>query len=256
MLPLLNPKIFSPVSTIIFLKLSFGIWAFVELSAFPESPVFSLNFPKWQTCYLIPPRTFVYFDFLLAGRYLWPLFSSFLAVSLAWSWLLLLWDDDPTPLWTETSKLCPVLWRNWRLKQRSVITFPVVFITCQSLNLYSASPSTNLLDALPAQPRLNRKDLSDLQKAGKLFQGSRCNVSGTPFQMEKPTIEEARRCLRAEGAKGTKSDTQLAQGVVSVSATVYYTIVSVCLFVCVYVCVSVRVCLCAEQLLTHYRLAW
>ena len=51
-------------------------------------------------------------------------------------------------------------------------------------------------ESLQAQPRLNREDIRSCQKAGILLRGIKRSSSGSPFQVEDPTIEKARRCQR------------------------------------------------------------
>jgi hypothetical protein len=73
-------------------------------------------------------------------------------------------------------------------------------------NLYTVAPlQAAYSEALPAQPRLNRDDLSSWEKAPILLRGSKRSSSGSPFWVEGPTIEKARCCLRDERARGTRS---------------------------------------------------
>src|SRR6218665_227000 len=60
-------------------------------------------------------------------------------------------------------------------------------------------------EAPPAQPRRYRSVLSNLQNALSLFSGRRRISKGSPFQVEGPTMENARRCLVAVLAQGTNS---------------------------------------------------
>ena len=60
-------------------------------------------------------------------------------------------------------------------------------------------------EALSAQPRLNRDDFSCWQKAAILLRGSKRSSSGSPFQVEGPTIEKARCCLRDERTRRKRS---------------------------------------------------
>ena len=60
-------------------------------------------------------------------------------------------------------------------------------------------PSRNLLRGAPAQSRRYRSVLSNLQSAFSLFLGRMQISKGSPFQVEGPTMENARRCLVAQG---------------------------------------------------------
>ena len=80
-----------------------------------------------------------------------------------------------------------------------------IFIHSFIPRIYIAPLQGTYSEALPAQPRLNREDLSRRQKAGILLRGIKRSSSGSPFQVEGPTIEKARRCLRHERARGTRS---------------------------------------------------
>src|SRR6218665_3741953 len=60
-------------------------------------------------------------------------------------------------------------------------------------------------EAPPAQPRRYRSVLSNLQNALSLLLGRIRISKGCPFQVEGPTMENARRCLVAVLARGTNS---------------------------------------------------
>src|SRR6218665_1312286 len=60
-------------------------------------------------------------------------------------------------------------------------------------------------EAPPAQPRRYRSVLSNLQNALSLFLGRRRISKGSPFQVEVPTMENARRCLVVVLARGANS---------------------------------------------------
>src|SRR5678815_2969190 len=62
-----------------------------------------------------------------------------------------------------------------------------------------------LEEELPAQPRLNREDLRRQQKAGILLRGIKQSSSGSPFPVDGPTIEKARRCLRYKRTRGQEA---------------------------------------------------
>src|SRR6218665_1245162 len=63
----------------------------------------------------------------------------------------------------------------------------------------------NLLRGAPAQPRRYRSVLSNLQNALSLFLSRRRISKKSPFQVEGPTMEKARRCLIAVLARGANS---------------------------------------------------
>ena len=62
-----------------------------------------------------------------------------------------------------------------------------------------------LQEIYSAQPRRYRSVLSNLQNALSLFLGRRRISKGSPFQVERPTMENVRRCLVAVLARGTNS---------------------------------------------------
>ena len=69
--------------------------------------------------------------------------------------------------------------------------------------IYKAPLQEIYSEAPPAQPRRYRSVLSNLQNALSLFL-DRIRISkGSPFQVEGPTMEKARRCLVAVLARGT-----------------------------------------------------
>src|SRR6218665_2058928 len=71
--------------------------------------------------------------------------------------------------------------------------------------IYKAPLQEIYSEAPPAQPRRYRSALSNLQNALSLF-FCRIRISkGSPFQVEGPTMENARRCLVAVLARGTNS---------------------------------------------------
>src|SRR6218665_117005 len=72
------------------------------------------------------------------------------------------------------------------------------------LRIYKA-PLQEISEAPPAQPRRYRSVLSNLQNALSLFLGRIGISKGSPFQVEGPTMENARRCLVAVLARGTNS---------------------------------------------------
>src|SRR6218665_2014647 len=67
--------------------------------------------------------------------------------------------------------------------------------------IYSESP--------PAHPRRCKSVLSNLQNALSLFLGRRRISKGSPFQVEGPTMENARRSLVAVVARCTRFSTEL-----------------------------------------------
>ena len=69
--------------------------------------------------------------------------------------------------------------------------------------IYKAPLQEIYSDAPPAQPRRYRSVLSNLQNALSLFLGMIRISKGSPFQVEGPTMENARRCLVAVLARGT-----------------------------------------------------
>src|SRR6218665_233504 len=71
--------------------------------------------------------------------------------------------------------------------------------------IYKASLQEIYSEAPPAQPWRYRSVLSNLQNALSLFLGRRQISKGSPFQVEGPTMENARRCLVAGLAPGTNS---------------------------------------------------
>src|ERR1700733_2377549 len=79
-----------------------------------------------------------------------------------------------------------------------------------SVHLYSA-PSRTYSEALPVQPRPKKKVLSDLKKPVKLTWSSERSSSGRSFQIDGPTIENARRWAVTKRARGTKSSSLAAE---------------------------------------------
>src|SRR6218665_3060819 len=71
--------------------------------------------------------------------------------------------------------------------------------------IYKAPLQKIYSEVPPAQPRRYRSVLSNLQNAFSLFLGRRRISKGSPFQVEGPTMENARRCLVAVLARGTNS---------------------------------------------------
>src|SRR6218665_797027 len=71
--------------------------------------------------------------------------------------------------------------------------------------IYKAPIQEIYSEAPPAQPRRYRSVLSNLQNALSLFLGRIQISKGSPFQVEGPTMENARRCLVAVLARGTNS---------------------------------------------------
>src|SRR6218665_849184 len=69
--------------------------------------------------------------------------------------------------------------------------------------IYKAPLQEIYSEAPPAQPRRCRSALSNLQNALSLFLGMIRISKGSPFQVEGPTMENARRCLVAVLARGT-----------------------------------------------------
>src|SRR6218665_2138635 len=63
--------------------------------------------------------------------------------------------------------------------------------------IYKAPLQEIYSEAPPAQPRRYRSVLSNLQNALSLFLGRIRISKGRPFQVEGPTMENARRCLVA-----------------------------------------------------------
>src|SRR6218665_1947463 len=63
--------------------------------------------------------------------------------------------------------------------------------------IYKAPLQEIYSEAPPAQPRRYRSVLSNLQNALSLFLGRMRISKGSPFQVEGPTMENARRCLVA-----------------------------------------------------------
>src|SRR6218665_2044577 len=72
--------------------------------------------------------------------------------------------------------------------------------------MYKASLQEIYSEAPPAQPRRYNAVLSNLQIALSLFLGGRRRISkGSSFQVEGPTMDNAKRCLVAVVARGTNS---------------------------------------------------
>src|SRR6218665_892470 len=71
--------------------------------------------------------------------------------------------------------------------------------------IYKAPLQEIYSEAPQAQPRRYRSVLSNLQNALSLFLGRIRISKGSPFQVEGPTMENARRCLVAVLARGTNS---------------------------------------------------
>src|SRR6218665_2659534 len=71
--------------------------------------------------------------------------------------------------------------------------------------IYMAPLQEIYSEAPPAQPLRYRSVLSNLQSAVSLFLGRIRISKGSPFQVEGSTMENARRCLVAVLARGTKS---------------------------------------------------
>src|SRR6218665_2500334 len=86
--------------------------------------------------------------------------------------------------------------------------FRAVFI-CYSLFIHSRiykAPLQEIYSEAPqAQPRRYRSVLSNLQNELSLFLGRIWISKGSPFQVEGPTMVNARRCLVAVLARGTNS---------------------------------------------------
>src|SRR5688572_27212705 len=70
---------------------------------------------------------------------------------------------------------------------------------------YYSAPSRSLLRGTPWPATAKRDDFSYWQKADILLRGSKRSSSGSPFQVEGSTIEEARHCLRDMRARGTRT---------------------------------------------------
>src|SRR6218665_3769560 len=71
--------------------------------------------------------------------------------------------------------------------------------------IYKAPLQEIYSEAPPAQPRRYRSVLSSLQNALSLFLGRIRISKGSLFQVEGPTMENARRCLVEVLARGTNS---------------------------------------------------
>ena len=84
----------------------------------------------------------------------------------------------------ENHPLPPSLSDDWKHRfgnKSNLMTFILIIYLAPFQGAYS--------EALPAQPRLNRDDFSCWQKAAILLRGSKRSSSGSPFQVEGPTIE-------------------------------------------------------------------
>src|SRR6218665_2414347 len=75
----------------------------------------------------------------------------------------------------------------------------------QNSRIYKAPLEEIYSEAPPAQPWRYRSVLSNLQNTLSLFLGRIWISKGSPFHVEGPTIENARRCLVAFLARGTNS---------------------------------------------------
>src|SRR6218665_449424 len=71
--------------------------------------------------------------------------------------------------------------------------------------IYKAPLQAIYSEASPAQPRRYRSVLGNLQNALSLFLGRRRISKGSSFQVEGPTMGNARRCLAAVLARGTNN---------------------------------------------------
>src|SRR6218665_3808150 len=71
--------------------------------------------------------------------------------------------------------------------------------------IYKAPLQEIYSEAPPAKPRRYRSVLSNLQNALSLFLGRMRISKGSPFQVEGPTMENARRCLVAGLARVSNS---------------------------------------------------
>src|SRR6218665_1451367 len=95
-----------------------------------------------------------------------------------------------------------------RVKQNPAINSRLMFQFIHSFihsRIYKAPLQEIYSEEPPTQPRRYRSVLSNLQNALSLFLG-RIRVSkGSSFQVEGPTMENARRCLVAVLARGTNS---------------------------------------------------
>jgi len=157
------------------------------------------NAHRWQVSH-IPPLYFFVFLFNVVGfiRLLFCLLSA--------------------------SFLSPVL--NYPLYYLTInsVTFlpsPLVTVTCTSPNvvehnygehnlfihsrIYKVPLQEIYSEAAPTQPRRYKSVLKNLQNALSLFIGRRRISKGSLFQVEEPTMENARRCLVAVVARGTNS---------------------------------------------------
>src|SRR6218665_812831 len=65
--------------------------------------------------------------------------------------------------------------------------------------IYKAPLQEIYSEVPPAQPRRHRSVLSNLQNTLSLFLGRIRISKGSPFQVEGPTMENARRCLVTKG---------------------------------------------------------
>src|ERR1700733_13982240 len=86
----------------------------------------------------------------------------------------------------------------------------VIHSFIHSVHLYSA-PSRIYSEALPVQPRPKKKVLSDLRKPVKFTGSSKRSSCGRSFQIDGPTIENARRWAVTKRARGTKSSPLVAE---------------------------------------------
>src|SRR6218665_984953 len=114
------------------------------------------------------------------------------------------WEGDKGPpinlAWGPRRINPALLWQDWQTL--FIHSFSHSFIHSR---IYKAPLQEIYSESPPAQPRRYRSVLSNLQNALSLLLGRILISKGSPFQVEGPTMENARRCLVAVLARGTNS---------------------------------------------------
>ena len=135
------------------------------------------------------------------------------------------------------------------------------FIHSFILNIYIAPLQENYSEALPTPARLKRAVLVEKKNAGDKALGKIRSWEGSPFQIEGPTTENARRCLAEVRANDTRRrpcwderrDRELIAPWRGQRICMYMNVYAcICLHMYIYVCICnymfVRVCMCRPSL--------